>query len=205
MNTKRSRRSFEKDGGPGASRQRETFGEMPRPPNEDDLMRQGSSFASDVRETARTAGRAVGEQAQAFAADIGHELSRKAEDQKSRGIDAMRAFAGAVNTAAQQLEQQSPQVARHVREAAERLQGLSANIEGRNLNELMRGAADMARSHPTMFFAGAIAAGFALSRFLKSSAAHEETSLMDEQWDLGAETFPEFSGERTGDINHGNP
>ena len=38
----------------------------------------------------------------------------------------------------------------------------------------MHSATDAARSQPVLFFAGAIAAGFTLSRFFKSSATHSD-------------------------------
>ena len=61
-------------------------------------------------------------------------------------------------------------MAQYVREAAGKIDGLSGIIRNRNVNELLQAASDLARSQPVLFFGGAIAAGFALSRFLKSSA-----------------------------------
>jgi hypothetical protein len=60
-------------------------------------------------------------------------------------------------------------VARHIREAAKSVEGLSNNLRNRSVDELMHAASDLARSRPGVFIAGAVAAGFALSRFLKSS------------------------------------
>jgi hypothetical protein len=79
-----------------------------------------------------------------------------------------------VDSAAAELAQQSPTVARYVRDAAKQVDGLSNNIRGRSVSELMHAATDLARSQPALFFAGALAAGFALSRFLKSSAPEAE-------------------------------
>jgi hypothetical protein len=160
----------------------------------------GSTIAADVKQTARSAGQAIREQASTFASEIGQELNRGVEDQKRRGLEAVRSFAGAVNTAAQELEQQSPQVARYVRDAAEGLQSLTRNIEGRNLNDLMRSATDLARSNPTLFMMGAVAAGFALARFMKSSAPSEE--LGQQGYDSGY-TDTELSQET--EIAYGNP
>jgi vacuolar-type H+-ATPase subunit E/Vma4 len=139
------------------------------------LGREASSAAaslkSDLQETAKAASRAAQAQASAFAADVGHELSKAAEEQKARGAEAMQGFARAISSAAGELEDQSPTVARYVRDAAKQMDGLSSNIRGRSVSELMQAATDLARSQPAVFFAGAMAAGFALSRFLKSSAA----------------------------------
>jgi hypothetical protein len=132
-----------------------------------------SSLSSGVKETARSVGRAVREQVGEFTSEISGELGKTAEDQKARGVKAMQALAHAVDTAAEELEAQSPVVAGFVRDAARHVESLSANISGRNPNEIIEGATRLARSRPAVFFAGAVAAGFALSRFLRSSGAHE--------------------------------
>jgi vacuolar-type H+-ATPase subunit E/Vma4 len=129
-----------------------------------------ASLTSDLQETAKAASRAAQAQASAFAADIGHEVSKAAEEQKARGAEAMQGFARAISSATGELDDQSPMVARYVRDAAKQVDSLSSNIRGRSVTELMQAATDLARSQPAVFFAGAMAAGFALSRFLKSSA-----------------------------------
>ena len=129
-----------------------------------------SSLSSDLQETAKAATRAAKAQASEFASDVGHEMSQVAEEQKVRGVEAMQGFARAINSAASELDRQSPTVARYVRDAAKQVDGFSNNIRGRNVTELMQAATDLAKSQPAVFFAGAVAAGFALSRFLKSSA-----------------------------------
>ena len=158
MNSKRSKRSGEM----GSSSS--SYGEMPHPVDSEQVQREQAD---------ESAGRAIREQGSTFVSEIGQEINRSVEEQKRRGLDAMRSFAGAVDTAAQELEQQSPQVARYVRDVSEGLQSFTRNIEGRNLNDLMRSATDLARSKPTLFMVGAVAAGFALARFMKSSARPE--------------------------------
>jgi hypothetical protein len=129
-----------------------------------------ASLAADLQQAAKATTRAAKEQASAFAADIGHELTQVADEQKVRGTEALEGFVRAIDRAAGELETQSPTVARYVRDAAKQVDGLSHNIRGRSVAELMRAATDLARSQPAIFFAGAVAAGFAFSRFLKSSA-----------------------------------
>jgi hypothetical protein len=130
----------------------------------------GASLASDLKKTAQTASEAVGKQAAQFAQDVGHELSETGEVQKRRGAEAMRRFARAIDSAAAELESQSPAVARAVHETARRVDGLSDNLSSRNVNELIDSAAQLARAQPALFIGGSVAAGFALARFLKSSA-----------------------------------
>jgi hypothetical protein len=135
-----------------------------------EAARASADLSSDLKQAAQAAQRAAKAQASEFAADVGHELGHSAEQQKARGVEAMQGFARAINSAAGELEGQSPMVARYVRDAAHNVENLSNNLRGKSVTELMRAASDLARSQPAVFIAGAVASGFALSRFLKSSA-----------------------------------
>jgi hypothetical protein len=198
MITRRSKRSAA-SAEIGSTGDQPNYGEMPRPMESPGTI---GSITSDVSETARTAGQAIGDQAMAFVTDVGHELGKKADDQKFRGVEAIRALAGAVDTAAQQFEQQSPQVARYARDAAERARSLSRTIEERSFSELLRSATDVARSKPAIFFAGAVLAGFAFSRLLKSSAEEEVAMSASGRGD-GLDRSDDESD--TGGIAYGNP
>jgi hypothetical protein len=123
-----------------------------------------------TKDTARATAKAFTSQASELAANIGNELSQTADEQKGRGADAMRGFAKAVHGAANDLDNQSPTVARYIRRAAASVEDLSETVRSRSVNDLVVAAKDTARTHPTAFFAGAVAAGFAISRFFKSSA-----------------------------------
>jgi hypothetical protein len=140
-----------------------------------DAARTSAALSADLKQAAQSAQRAVKEQASEFAADVGEELSHTAEEQKVRGVEAMQGFARAITTAAGELEGQSPMVARYVRAAGRQVEVLSQNLRGRSITDLMGAASDLARSQPVVFLAGAVAAGFALSRFLKSSASRSSS------------------------------
>ncbi len=123
-----------------------------------------------MKETAQTAADAVRQQAARFAEDVGHELSSTGEAQKTRSVEAIRSFARAIDSAASELESQPPSVARTFHETARRVDSLSEQLANRNVNELLDSAAQFARTRPALFIGGAAAAGFALPRFLMSSA-----------------------------------
>jgi hypothetical protein len=131
-------------------------------------------FASNVVHSAKDAAKAtfdaVSAQASELASNVADELETSGEDQKRRGAETMRAFAGAVEHAAAELDQQSPLVARQFRTAARKVDGFSRSLRDRSVRNLVNDASDLARRQPLWFFGGAIIAGFALSRFLKSSA-----------------------------------
>jgi hypothetical protein len=128
------------------------------------------SLASELKETARTATDAIRQQAAQFAQDAGHELGKTGEFQKARGVDALRRFARAIDSAAGELEGQSPTIAQSVHAAARKVDGFSDNLSNRDVNELIDSATQLARAQPVLFVGGSIAAGFALARFLMSSA-----------------------------------
>jgi hypothetical protein len=136
-----------------------------------EARRTSAELGSDLKQAAQSAQRAAKEQASAFAADVGHELNQSAEEQKVRGAEAIQGFARAMSSAAGELEGQSPMVARYVRDAAQQVEALSGSLRGRSVPDLMHAASDLARAQPMLFIAGAVASGFALSRFLKSSAS----------------------------------
>ena len=132
------------------------------------------SLTKEIKEAAETAIRAVEAQASEFTSDVGHELNRVLEQQKARGADAIRGVARAINAAAAEMQGQAPLVAQYVRNAAGKVEGLSESIKGRNVNDLVRAASELARSQPMLFLGSAVAAGFVLSRFLKSSAKEDQ-------------------------------
>jgi hypothetical protein len=122
-----------------------------------------------VKEAARATIRAVSAQASEFSSNIAGELSATAEMEKDRGAASMRGFARAIRTAAGELDVQSPQIADHFRGAAASVESFSDNLRSRSVGDLFSAATEMARNQPAAFFAGAIVAGFALSRFLVST------------------------------------
>lgn len=135
-----------------------------------------ASLAADAKDAAWGAGQAVQEQAAQLAENVGHELKKTAEHQKTRGAEAIGVFARAIRSAAGELESQSPRVAESARGAAQKMDGLSRNISNRNVDELISAASETARSQPMLFIGGAVAAGYALARFFKSSASHDGSS-----------------------------
>jgi hypothetical protein len=134
--------------------------------------REAASKITEVaKEAARSTYDAVSAQASELASNVAGELETSAEDQKRRGAETMRAFAGAVQHAAGELDYASPVVARQFRTAAQKVEELSEGLRDRSVRDLVSDVSEFARRQPLWFFGGAVIAGFALSRFLKSSAA----------------------------------
>ena len=124
---------------------------------------------SDVKEAAKSAGQTLKHQASDLGAEVGHELNKTASAQKEKGAEALRSFAGAMNAAADELNDQSPTVANRVRDTASKLEALSENIAEKDVSELLNSAAKLAREQPAWFLGGAVAVGFGLTRFLMTN------------------------------------
>jgi uncharacterized protein YjbJ (UPF0337 family) len=94
-----------------------------------------------------------------------------AEEGKAAGAEKASVLADAIRNAARDLEGASPEIAQHVRSAADSVQGIAAALRDRSAGQLFEDVTDFARRQPTAFFGVAALAGFALARFMKSSAA----------------------------------
>lgn len=129
----------------------------------------------DVRSHARSGAgfqegmAAAGEDMRAHAGAVMDEARHLAEEQKAAAADNVVRLSRAVHGAADQLSQELPQAAGYIHSAADRLQSASKTLRERSVEDMVRGFGDFARRQPVAAFAGAILAGFALSRFLKSS------------------------------------
>jgi uncharacterized phage infection (PIP) family protein YhgE len=103
------------------------------------------------------------------------EARRIASQQKEAGADRLGEVAGAVHGAARSLEAGMPQMASYVHDAAVRLEDAARTLRTRNVDDLMGEISRFARTQPALFFGGAMLAGFALTRFLKSTAPSGST------------------------------
>lgn len=68
--------------------------------------------------------------------------------------------------------QQQPYFSGYVNELAQRSDTFSHRLRERDLESLVNQARDYGRRQPALFMGGAIAAGFLLSRFMRSSGEH---------------------------------
>jgi hypothetical protein len=98
------------------------------------------------------------------------EWEKVAEQQKQAGADQIDEMSKAVHSAADRLERQMPETAGFVHAAATRLERGAGALRERNMSDLMAGFNELARKDPLTLLGGAMLAGFAISRFLKSSA-----------------------------------
>ena len=135
------------------------IGSNPRGYAESKWKRQTSSPAENAKPALDAASVTVKDRARTLA-----------EQQKQAGADQIGGVARAVYEAAREIELKMPQAAGFIHDAAAKLEGAAASLRERSVDELVGSFSKFARKQPAAFFGGAVLAGFALSRFLKSSA-----------------------------------
>jgi len=119
----------------------------------------------------RPAAEAMGAELADAAQPLKQKTQSLAEEQKAAGAERVGDVARAVHGAAGELEDHLPGVAGYIHDTAARLEDAASSLRERNLDELLAGFGKFARSQPGAVFGGALLAGFAFSRFLKSSGA----------------------------------
>jgi hypothetical protein len=106
---------------------------------------------------------AIGETAKDSIADY-------AETQKSHVSKSLQQFAAAIERASDELRESDQTMAGQVvREAADGLSQLSRSIQGSSAPELLDSVRRFGRENPAAFIGGAVLAGLALGRFMRSS------------------------------------
>lgn len=121
----------------------------------DELKREASQAKEEVRDAAR-------EQAQGL-------LDR----QKAAAAEQAEKVSTVLHKMADEFEEQhQPYFSDCLHELAHRSDQVSRTLRERDLQSLVEQTRDYGRRHPALFLGGAVAAGFMLSRFLRSSAEH---------------------------------
>jgi len=111
-------------------------------------------------------------QAEQAADDMRHRARSAAMDQKNAAASRMEGVAHALRTASDDLQSQGqPMIAEYSRHVAEGLESMADSLGKRDVDELVGSVEDFARARPVAFLGGAVVAGFALARFMKSSSA----------------------------------
>jgi F0F1-type ATP synthase membrane subunit b/b' len=132
-------------------------------PFQDDTRRaEFARHASTLAERART-------RLDATIEPIKDKAKELAEAQKQNSAAKIGGIAATVRQAADDLERDLPRAAGYIHQAADTMERASSALKEHSLDELIGGLGQFARKQPAAFFGAAVLAGFALSRFIKSS------------------------------------
>ena len=117
----------------------------------------------------------VQDELKGMASGVRDEISEAADEAKAKGIDHVAGVGRAVHGAADELGRELPQAAGYIHSVADRLESASSALRERSVEDLASSFNNFARRQPAAAFAGSVLAGFALSRFLKSSAPRPQS------------------------------
>ena len=137
----------------------------------------GSGSATEaLRSTAEQVSEQVKEKAGELKQQAAHEVRERArslaDEQKHAAVGRVEGIAHALRTASDELRDQGqPMVAEYSRYAAEGLESMAQSLDRREVGEFVENIEQFARERPVAFIGGAMVAGFALARFMKSSSA----------------------------------
>jgi hypothetical protein len=128
--------------------------------------------AADLAARAKEKAGDLKRQAERAADDMRHRARSAAMDQKNVAASRIEGIAHALRTASDDLQTQGqPTVAEYSRYVAEGLESMAESLGRRDVDDLVGSVEDFARARPVAFLGGAVVAGFALARFMKSSSA----------------------------------
>jgi hypothetical protein len=117
--------------------------------------------AGELKRQAEEAAHGVRDRARSFA-----------DQQKDAAVGRVEGVAHALRRASDDLrEQGQPMIAEYSRYAAEGLESMAQSLGRRDIDDFVEGVENFARQRPVAFLGGAMVAGFALARFMKSSSA----------------------------------
>ena len=130
-------------------------------------QREGEHLTDRARRKAGEIMEQAGETAHAM-----RERARSAVDpQQDAAAGRIEGVAQALRSASDDLEHRGqPMVAEYSRQVAEGLESMANWVSRRNIDDMVGGIEDFARQRPIAFMGGAMVAGFALARFMKSSS-----------------------------------
>ena len=137
----------------------------------DDLQQGASSVVDDLR------GRAADQVGEArgvvsnMANEAKNKISEIVDQQKTAGADRLASLSRAAQHAAGDLDEQNPQVAKLVRDAASSVDKFAGDLRSSSLSDVVESVTGFARKQPVAFFAASVLAGFVLARFVKSEPA----------------------------------
>lgn len=134
-----------------------------------------------VGSEAQTRARHVAEQTRGQAERIAHEATAAGRDimdrQRASLASELETIVKALKKASDALHNEHQDaVADYTRRAADSLSRFSRDLRDKDLRTLLDNVSEYARRQPGMFLGGAVAAGFLLSRFLRSGKSRGHVS-----------------------------
>jgi hypothetical protein len=156
-----------------------------------EMRAKAGDAASKIADAARDAGGQAKQAASSLASDATQQVKGFLNMQVTAGADMVDHVVESARAAAESLDQNAPQLAGLVRNAAERAEEFSQDLRDQTVGDLIRTASDFTRKQPALVFGLASLAGFLAFRVLKSSPPESsmEHDPMTERFESGTEQF----------------
>src|SRR5690606_24855498 len=165
-------------------------------------------------DTAHREGQHLGERAREKADELRRQAEQQAHGMRERALSAVdqqkdvaaqriEGVAQALRSVSDQLrERGQPTIAEYSRHLAEGLESMAGSLSRRNIDDLVGGIENFARQRPIAFVGGAMVAGFAIARFMKSSSERRSyggDGGRSGNWpQAGTSSRPEYRGTSPG-------
>lgn len=162
----------------------------------DALKRQAKQTAGAVADQVATSTVDVVEKTKQAASGAADQLNDAAQEKKAVGADYVTGIAEAVRRAAGEFDQDVPQAATYIRQAADQISNVAESVKNRNFRELFGTVEEFARKQPTAFLGLTFLAGFAAVRFLKSSGEQNSLATPHEQSASAPQQLPQQGGRQ---------
>ena len=141
-----------------------------------DLKDKATELAGASADTMKAQVAGVVEAAKDVASQATDKLKNTVSERKGAGADYVGSLADTIRRAAREFDTDLPIAGSYMRKAASQVESVSDSIRTGEYNDVVRSAQDFARRQPTAFLGLAALAGFAVVRFLKSSANSAPTA-----------------------------
>jgi ElaB/YqjD/DUF883 family membrane-anchored ribosome-binding protein len=148
-----------------------------RPESSGEPASPQSELRSKAEETMATiagAARQATDEAKRSATTLASEANEKVKSlvgqQVGAGADLVGHVAASARRAADDLDRNAPQLAGLVREASDRMERFSRDIQGQSFEELLQRTTAFARERPAVVFGAAATCGFLLFRLFKAGS-----------------------------------
>ena len=155
----------------------------------DDLAQSAADQARAVKQQARATTEEVTRDAREMAAEVKEQAYSVAGRQKDVAAQQMGGWAQALRAASDDLRNRGQETAAgYVGQAADGLERTSGTVRTHDVDDLIGTVEHFARRQPVVFFGGAVAAGFGLARFMRSSADRRRSTAASAQTGQGDRT-----------------
>jgi uncharacterized phage infection (PIP) family protein YhgE len=131
--------------------------------------KQGSDTLSQVPDASQSAMGTAKKAASDAASTITDQVKGLLDNQLASGVKMVGHLGSSAQRAADDLDQNSPQLAGLVRGLADRIEGYADDMRYQSVDELFRSASNFTRRQPALVFGLAALAGFFAFRTIKST------------------------------------